>query len=106
MKAFNSFLKLILYFLIHLITLISAYLISLFFTSPVICLSLSVWSIISTLPELVLSKFWLIYLLSSIPLGIVFFIIIEFNLVEDKDFRRNYYSKYIRSKMLEDKTKE
>lgn len=76
--AVNKFFKYLGYVGIHLLALLESYLISLVFTSPLICVTLSIMSaFMKSLPALVTGRFWLVYLVGSVPLCLIFFIMIE-----------------------------
>ena len=68
---------------IHLIVLIYSWILS-FITTSVITAAIGfIWSLLAALPAAVLTKFWLIYLIATIPLTLVFFIGIETDRVKE-----------------------
>lgn len=77
MRILNKIVKFFGYVGIHILTFVESYLMSLLFTSPIICVVLSVLNAITkTLPETVTERFWIMYLVMCIPLAIIFFILI------------------------------
>ena len=85
MRALNKFMKAIAMIPVHLIVLIYSWILS-FITTAVIAAAIGfIWSLFAALPAAVLTEFWLIYLIATIPLTLVFFIVIETGRVkEDK----------------------
>ena len=85
MRALNKFMKAIAVIPIHLLVLLYSWILS-FITTAVIAATIGfIWSLFTVLPAAVLTKFWLIYLIATIPLTLVFFIMIETDRVkEDK----------------------
>ena len=85
MRALNKFMKAIAMIPIHLLVLLYSWILS-FITTAVIAATIGfIWSLFTVLPAAVLTKFWLIYLIATIPLTLVFFIMIETDRVkEDK----------------------
>ena len=83
MRALNKFMKAIAMIPIHLIVLIYSWVLS-FITTAVIAVAIGfIWSSFTTLPAAVLTKFWLIYLIATIPLTLVFFIVVETGRVKE-----------------------
>jgi len=76
MRLVNRFFKLIAYIGVYLLALIQSYLLSLIATPVCLCIACSVVSAFKALPEVVLTHFGLVYLVSSIPLAVIFFILI------------------------------
>ena len=77
MRALNKFMKAIAMIPVHLVVLIYSWILS-FITTAVIAVAVGfIWSLFTALPAAVLTKFWLIYLISTIPLTLVFCIVIE-----------------------------
>lgn len=73
----NKFTKKLGMFGIHLLVLFSSWLLSFITTSFPTSLFCFVMSIIKTVPQAVADDYWKLYLISTIPLTIVFFILIE-----------------------------
>ena len=82
MSLFNRFFKTIFYVLIYTWTLIQSYLISSAITSIALSLIMAITSAIGKVPTIMIDKFWLVLIISSIPLGIVFFLMIIFDFVK------------------------
>ena len=83
MRAFNKFMKAIAMIPVHLVVLIYSWILS-FITTAVIAVAVGfIWSLFTALPASVLTKFWLIYLIATIPLTLVFFIVIETDRVKE-----------------------
>ena len=83
MRALNKFMKAIAMIPVHLIVLIYSWILS-FITTAVIAAAVGfIWSLFTALPSAVLTKFWLIYLIATIPLALVFFIVIETDRVKE-----------------------
>ena len=83
MRALNKFMKAIAMIPIHLIILIYSWILS-FIATAVIATAINfIWSLLTALPAAVLTKFWLIYLISTIPLTLFFFIVIETDRVKE-----------------------
>ena len=83
MRALNKFMKAIAMIPIHLLVLIYSWILS-FAATAVIAEAVGfIWSLFTALPAAVLTKFWLIYLIATIPLPLVFFIVIETDRVKE-----------------------
>ena len=83
MRAFNKFMKAIAMIPVHLVVLIYSWILS-FVVTAVIAVAVGfIWSLFTALPASVLTKFWLIYLIATIPLTLVFFIVIETDRVKE-----------------------
>lgn len=91
MGARNKFVKFIGYVFIYLVTAIQSYGISLTAMSLPMTLFCTVWNFIAPLPALLSEHYALVYLLASIPLGIVVFIytVLKVNRVESKNNKKN-----------------
>lgn len=63
--------------LIHILTYIECYLLSCVYTSFIWCIVLGLISIFATIPCFIVTKFWLVLIISYIPMSIVFCIIVE-----------------------------
>ena len=83
MRALNKFMKAIAMIPVHLVVLIYSWILS-FITTAVIAAAVGfIWSLITALPAAALTTFWLIYLLATLPLTLVFFIVIETDRVKE-----------------------
>ena len=83
MRALNKFMKAIAMIPVHLVVLIYSWILS-FVVTAVIAVAVGfIWSLITALPAAVLTKFWLIYLIATIPLTLVFFIVVETGRVKE-----------------------
>lgn len=83
MRALNKFMKALAMIPVHLVVLIYSWILS-FITTAVIAAAIGfIWSLLTALPSEVLTKFWLFYLIATIPLTLVFFIMIETDRVKE-----------------------
>ena len=88
MRLVNNFFKFLGYLGVYFLAFLQSYLISLICTAVIISVVLSVMSIFTLIPYIVSERYWLVYLVSSVPLAIVFFIIIVFDLIDRQtDYR-------------------
>lgn len=83
MRALNKFMKAIAMIPIHLIVLIYSWILSFIATAVIATVIGFIWSLLTALPVEVLTKFWLIYLIATIPLALVFFVMIETDRVKE-----------------------
>ena len=83
MRALNKFMKAIAMIPIHLLILLYSWILSFAATAVIIAAVGFIWSLFTALPTAVLTKFWLIYLIATIPLTLVFFIMIETDRVKE-----------------------
>lgn len=83
MRALNKFMKAIAMIPIHLIILIYSWILSFIATSVIAAAIGFIWSLLTALPAAVLTEFWLIYLIATIPLTLFFFIVIETDRVKE-----------------------
>ena len=83
MRALNKFMKAIAMIPIHLLILLYSWILSFAATAVIIAAVGFIWSLFTALPTAVLTKFWLIYLIATIPLTLVFFIVIETDRVKE-----------------------
>ena len=82
MRALNKFMKAIAMIPVHLIVLIYSWILSFITTAVIVAAVGFIWSLFAALPA-VLIKFWLFYLIATIPLTLVFFIVIETDRVKE-----------------------
>ena len=83
MRALNKFMKAIAMIPIHLLVLLYSWILSFAATAVIAAAVGFIWSLFTALPAAVLTKFWLIYLIATIPLTLVFFIMIETDRVKE-----------------------
>ena len=83
MRALNKFMKAIAMIPIHLIVLIYSWILSFITTAGITAAVGFIWSLLTALPAAVLTEFWLIYLIATIPFTLVFFIVIETGRVKE-----------------------
>ena len=83
MRALNKFMKAIAMIPVHLIVLIYSWILSFITTAVIVAVIGFIWNLFTALPAAVLTKFWLIYLISTIPLTLFFFIVIETDRVKE-----------------------
>ena len=85
MRTLNKLMKAIAVIPIHLLVLLYSWILSFIATAVIAAAIGFIRSLFTALPAAVLTKFWLIYLIATIPLTLVFFIMIETDRVkEDK----------------------
>lgn len=90
-KICKAFAKLFVY----LLCLVQCFGISFIFTGALFSIVLSIWSIFAVLPSILLCKYYLIMLIASLPLTLIFFIVVSLDLVKEDEA----------SKFLKKKTK-
>lgn len=90
-KICKAFAKLFVY----LLCLVQCFGISFIFTGALFSIVLSVWSIFAVLPSILLCKYYLVMLIASLPLTLIFFIVVSLDLVKEDEA----------SKFLKKKTK-
>ena len=83
MRALNKFMKAIAMIPVHLIVLIYSWILSFITTAVIVAVIGFIWNLFTALPAAVLTKFWLIYLITTVPLTLVFFIVIETDRVKE-----------------------
>ena len=76
MRFLNRTVKGILYAFAYLWTLIQTYILSLIVTGCLLCIAVAILSFVGNIPSILLFKFWLVLLVGSIPLCIVFYIMV------------------------------
>ena len=90
-KICKAFAKLFVY----LLCLVQCFGISFIFTGALFSIVLSVWSVFAVLPSILLCKYYLVMLIASLPLTLIFFIVVSLDLVKEDEA----------SKFLKKKTK-
>ena len=83
MRALNKFMKAIAMIPIHLLVLLYSWVLSFTATAVTATAVGFIWSLLTALPAAVLTEFWLIYLIATIPFTLVFFIVIETDIVKE-----------------------
>jgi len=83
MRALNKFMKAIAMIPIHLLVLLYSWILSFVATAVITTVIGFIWSLFTALPAVVLTKFWLIYLITTIPFTLIFFIMIETDRVKE-----------------------
>ena len=83
MRALNKFMKAIAMIPIHLLVLLYSWILSFAATAVIIAAVGFIWSLFTALPAAVLTKFWLVYLIATIPFTLIFFIVIETDRVKE-----------------------
>ena len=83
MRALNKFMKAIAMIPVHLVVLIYSWILSFVVTAVIATAVGFIWNLFTALPAAVLTKFWLVYLIATIPLTLVFFIVIETDRVKE-----------------------
>ena len=70
MKGANKIAKAFFYMALTLFMIVQSYVIGLFIGGSVLSLVLAVWNIFTCIPDFVCSHYWLVYLISGIPIGL------------------------------------
>ena len=83
MRALNKFMKAIAMIPIHLLVLLYSWVLSFAATAVIAAAVGFIWSLLTALPAAVLTEFWLIYLIATIPFTLVFFVVIETDRVKE-----------------------
>ena len=83
MRALNKFMKAIVMIPIHLLVLLYSWILSFAATAVITAVIGFIWSLFTAFPVVVLTKFWLIYLIATIPFTLIFFIVIETDRVKE-----------------------
>ncbi len=96
MRALNKFMKAVAMIPIHLLVLLYSWIMSFVATAVIVVLVGFVWSLFTSLPTVVLTKFALVYLIATVPLTLIFFIIIETGRV--KEDNSEHWKKRLRMK--------
>ena len=89
MKIINKLVKGLFYVTVALYALFQSCLVGLLFSGSVVALVLAVWSIIKPLPNLIIDRMWLVYLVSAIPLSLLVLIHILKDLRKPKESKKN-----------------
>ncbi len=76
MRWLNKTIKGFAYMLIQVWLLIQTYILSLIVTGCLLCMAVAILSFVGNVPSILLFKFWLVLLVGSIPLFIVFYIMV------------------------------
>lgn len=76
MRWLNKTIKGFAYVLIQVWLLLQVYILSLIVTGCLLCIAVAVLSFVGNIPAILLFKFWLVLLVGSIPLCIVFYIMV------------------------------
>ena len=80
--SLNKFLKCMAEIPVHMLVLLYSWLYSFLATAILASAVFGIWSIFAALPVMFLTKYWAILLTATIPLTIVFFVIIEIDYVD------------------------
>lgn len=83
MRTLNKFMKALAMIPVHLLMLAYSGFLSVLTTSPIVIVVCSIISAVSGLPEIMVSKFWLVYLIATIPLTVIYFILIETDRIKE-----------------------
>lgn len=84
MRIVNRIAKGIGYFLIHFVTLIGCYIISLCFSASLICIAVAVMSVaFKEYANWIIQNFVWFYLVASIPFAVIFFIMVESDVTKE-----------------------
>ena len=86
MRVVNNFFKFIAKLGVHLLCLFDCFLIGLVCTSILFSITMAVWSIFDCIPNIVSCYYWLVLIISSVPLTIIIFIVVELDLVKKNDY--------------------
>lgn len=94
MLIVNKFFKALAKLGVHLLCLLECYIVSIAFTSVVLSVIGALWSLFGTLPSLITNRYWLVLIIASIPLALVFFIIVELDLVKKPNENENIFKDF------------
>ena len=86
MKVVNKLFKFFGYVAVYMITFLNCYCMSLLVSGSLLSIVCAVLSIVMKLPTIFIESFWLIYLITAIPIAVIFFIIVVTR-VMDKQYR-------------------
>ena len=75
MKVLNTLLKTLLKIGVYILLLVYAYILSIFFTGSILSVINLIWNLFTDLPKLFTTSYALLHLICSIPLAVVYFII-------------------------------
>lgn len=84
MKAVNKVFKFFGYVAVYLITFLHCYLMSLLASGSLLSIVCAILSIVMKLPEILTERFWLVYLTASIPIAVIFFVIVVTDVTDKK----------------------
>ena len=84
MKIVNKLFKFFGYVVVYMITFLHCYFMSLLASGSLLSIACSILSLVMKLPEILTEKFWLIYLITAIPIAVIFFIIVVTNAMDKK----------------------
>lgn len=75
MKVLNTLLKTLLKIGVYVLLFVYAYILSIFFTGSILSVVNLIWNLFADLPKLFTTSYALLHLICSIPLAVVYFII-------------------------------
>lgn len=84
MKAVNKVFKFFGYVVVYMITFLHCYFMSLLASGSLLSIVCAILSIIMKLPAILTERFWLVYLTASIPIAVIFFIIVVTDVTDKK----------------------
>ena len=84
----NKLFKFLGYVVIYAITFLQCYCMSLLVSGALLSMYSAILSIVTGLPKIFIERFWLIYLLASIPIAIVFFITVITGTFNTKQYKK------------------
>ena len=84
MKAVNKVFKFFGYVAVYLITFLHCYFMSLLASGSLLSIVCAILSIVMKLPAILTERFWLVYLTASIPIAVIFFIIVVTDVTDKK----------------------
>lgn len=84
MKFKTKFMLFLGYAAVSILTFIHCYFLSLIASGALLSIVCAVYSIVSKLPEVLTERFWLIYLTSSVPIAVIFFVIVITDVTDKK----------------------
>ena len=79
MRLFNKAIKGFFYVLIQLWLIVQVYLLGVLTTGCILSVAMAILSAVNFIPAILIYRFWLVLLVGSIPLGIVYYCIVIFD---------------------------
>lgn len=79
MRLFNKAIKGFLYICIQLWLIVQVYLLGILTTGCILSVAMAILSAVNIIPAILIYRFWLVLLVGSIPLGIVYYCIVIFD---------------------------
>ena len=81
MSLFNKAIKGFFYICIQLWLIVQVYLLGVLTTGCILSIAMAILSAVNFIPAILIYRFWLVLLVGSIPLGIVYYCIVIFDFI-------------------------